>query len=289
MNKEQKSQTPMLESKVIAVAEHLGTRQSGGGSMSANSFTGSTTFGWTPAFSVHLLQAAHFASNFDDFCERILTRTFSQIGFDSCLIANLVEQRLATCAGYYNMTKHRELDKKHDRVIGLNSNLIEINLDQELMQKISDGEPHWKMPTPNSNSNHLNSAMVLGVQSQKISLFVPFPVFCGEVGFLLLGSQKEKLTRAITSAEINFLQWILATHLLISRARSESSSTRSSTLGILTIRQGKIYDFLISGLTNAQIARQLNVSISTVKAEVGVIYSRIGVRKRSELRDKHEF
>ena len=244
----------------------------------------SLKYDWTHS-SLQLLQAAHFALNFNDFCGRILMRTFSHFGFDTCLLAKVEEHNSAHCVGYYYLADRIEHDRRSNGE--KDNNLLELNLDNELLLKIASGEPHWQSQPASLISPKV--ATVFGFSASKIELIVPLPVFCGEVGFLLLSSNKDALIREVESSEIDFLQWVLATYVSITKCAAESESVQSSFLDVFTIRQRKIYDHLISGLTNSQIARILNVSVSTVKAEIGVIYLRLGVHKRSELRDKHEF
>jgi DNA-binding NarL/FixJ family response regulator len=49
----------------------------------------------------------------------------------------------------------------------------------------------------------------------------------------------------------------------------------------LTAREVEVLRLLARGLTNAQIARELIVSLLTVKAHVRSIYSKLGVTSRS--------
>lgn len=244
-------------------------------------------FNWTAADSaLQLLQAANFALDFDNFCTRILRGTFSYLGFEICIYAKVVSKNLANCLGYFDVAGLDELEIKAGSK-EKDHNLLAINLDQDLLLKISSGEPHWQ--SPSSISITRDSVSNSKTKSHQLALVVPLPVFFEESGFLLLCSSKEKLTREVTRSEIEFLQWTVATYILINKSKAELHSIKNSGLGIFTIRQQKIYEYLLSGLTNVQIARMLNVSVSTIKAEIGAIYSRLGVHKRSELRNKHEF
>ncbi|MFO1095867.1 MAG: FHA domain-containing protein [Planctomycetaceae bacterium] len=51
----------------------------------------------------------------------------------------------------------------------------------------------------------------------------------------------------------------------------------------LTVSQKRVYDLLLDGISEAEIAARLDLSINTVYAHVGAIYSRFGVHSRSEL------
>jgi DNA-binding NarL/FixJ family response regulator len=51
---------------------------------------------------------------------------------------------------------------------------------------------------------------------------------------------------------------------------------------VLTRRESEVLDFLADGLTNAEIAARLYVSMKTVDTHVGNILSKLGVRNRRE-------
>lgn len=254
--------------------------------MNAVDLKGTFNLGLTSFLPSQLLQAAHFAVDPDDFCERILKRTFSHMGFEICLLAKVAEQNLISCCGYCDSADSVELDQ----VIGGGkegrNNSIELNLDQELLSKVVSGETSWRIQIPNLKPSSI--VVDLKRQSHQIFLLVPFPVFCGEVGFVLLGSNRDKLNGEVSPAELNFLQWIVATFMVKNNFETNLRSSNMEFFELFNNRQRKIHKHLLAGLTNAQIARALHVSVSTVKAEVLVIYSQLGIHKRSELRDRRE-
>ena len=63
----------------------------------------------------------------------------------------------------------------------------------------------------------------------------------------------------------------------------ESFSIESSEL---TKTEKKIAKFLAEGLSRKEIASQNNISLHTVNTHVKNIYSKLGINKVSELRDK---
>jgi len=50
-----------------------------------------------------------------------------------------------------------------------------------------------------------------------------------------------------------------------------------------TVRQRQIMLLVAQGLSNKQVARELNISEGTVKVHLHEIYNRLGVRKRTAL------
>lgn len=58
--------------------------------------------------------------------------------------------------------------------------------------------------------------------------------------------------------------------------------SRLDFLTPLTKREQEILHLLTEGLSNRRIAEELSLTIRTVKFHTGNIYSRIGVRSRSE-------
>jgi hypothetical protein len=64
---------------------------------------------------------------------------------------------------------------------------------------------------------------------------------------------------------------------------SENSKTNSQEIS-LTPRQRQVFDLLSSrGASNKTIAKMLNISESTVKLHLGVIFKKYGVRNRTQL------
>lgn len=70
---------------------------------------------------------------------------------------------------------------------------------------------------------------------------------------------------------------ILAARNLRVREQAESAEV------VLTKKEEEIVDTIRRGLTNKEIAQEMNVSLSTVKSHVNNIYRKVGVNSRSEL------
>jgi DNA-binding NarL/FixJ family response regulator len=57
---------------------------------------------------------------------------------------------------------------------------------------------------------------------------------------------------------------------------------RIETLAALTPREREVLQLISSGLTNAEAAHRLNVTVHAIKFHLAAIYSRLGVSNRTE-------
>jgi DNA-binding NarL/FixJ family response regulator len=57
---------------------------------------------------------------------------------------------------------------------------------------------------------------------------------------------------------------------------------RPSSLTALTPRELEVLELISGGLTNAEAARRLEVSVHAIKFHLAAIYSRLGVANRTE-------
>ena len=55
------------------------------------------------------------------------------------------------------------------------------------------------------------------------------------------------------------------------------------TIARLTEREQQIVQLVSEGLSNAQIAQRLSLSVQTVKNRLSALYPKLGVRSRTEL------
>lgn len=98
----------------------------------------------------------------------------------------------------------------------------------------------------------------------------------GARGFIHAGMTPEQIHRAVTVAsngEIVAPRQLLE-HLLMRE--------KSNQLGLLTSRQREILGLVVEGLSNAQIAKSLYLSESTVKQHLRAAYKSLGVNNRTE-------
>lgn len=98
----------------------------------------------------------------------------------------------------------------------------------------------------------------------------------GTRGFIYAGMQPEQIIRAIKVAQKGE---IVAPRKLLEYLIANGDPV---DLGILSARQREILGFLSKGLSNAQIAKELFLSESTVKQHLRAAYKLLGVTNRTE-------
>ena len=108
----------------------------------------------------------------------------------------------------------------------------------------------------------------------------------GAGGFLLKDAQRAELTAAIRAVHRG--DAVLApsvTRRLIDRLRTSAPQTEGTApiadpTGELTEREREVFLAIARGMTNAEIARHLFLSESTIKTHVGRVLAKIGARDR---------
>jgi DNA-binding NarL/FixJ family response regulator len=93
-----------------------------------------------------------------------------------------------------------------------------------------------------------------------------------------------KAILAVESGDIWLERKLLAkalTGLIGERSLNETADSTNSCL--LTIRESSIVALLVKGLTNKEIAKELDVSVETVKKHLKSIFSKLGVRSRTQV------
>ncbi len=104
----------------------------------------------------------------------------------------------------------------------------------------------------------------------------------GASGFLLKRARAEDLTDAVRSvASGNALPAPMLTRRLIERF-AVTSSSRNIAVQSLTDREREVLLLVAGGRSNHEIASDLGISLDTVKSHVKHIFTKLGVRDRSQ-------
>ncbi len=108
----------------------------------------------------------------------------------------------------------------------------------------------------------------------------------GATGFLLKNAGPELLIEAIRAADNGeaLISPAITSRLLRHMHHgSGSERSESDTVQALTEREEEVILAVATGLTNAEIAESLHVSLSTAKAHVASLLTKLGARNRVEL------
>ena len=107
----------------------------------------------------------------------------------------------------------------------------------------------------------------------------------GARGFLLKDAGPELLTQAIRAAAEGdaLIAPSVTVRLLAAFAGAPSSKTPAQPIDPLTDREEEVLRTVASGRTNAEIASDLHISLSTVKTHLGSLMAKLGARNRVEI------
>ena len=107
----------------------------------------------------------------------------------------------------------------------------------------------------------------------------------GAKGFLLKDAGPELLVQAIHAAAEGdaLIAPAVTTRLLARFVETATSSTPAQPLSPLTEREEEVLVTVATGRTNAEIASELHISLSTVKFHLASLMTKIGARNRVEI------
>ncbi|WP_431923699.1 response regulator [Micromonospora wenchangensis] len=132
-------------------------------------------------------------------------------------------------------------------------------------------------------SPELAATRVLILSTFGLDEYVAAALHAGASGFLLKDGPSEDLVRAIRSVAAG--EAVLSPQVtrrlidsfghLLGRVRPDPPA-----LSRLTPRERQVLGLVAAGLTNVEIARELNVGERTVKTHIGAIFAKLGLRDR---------
>jgi DNA-binding NarL/FixJ family response regulator len=107
----------------------------------------------------------------------------------------------------------------------------------------------------------------------------------GARGFLLKDAGPELLTQAVHAAANGeaLIAPSVTVRLLAAFADSRTGEPLSQPIDPLTAREEEVMITVARGLTNAEIANELHISLSTVKTHLASLMGKLGVRNRVEI------
>ncbi|HEY5889559.1 MAG TPA: response regulator transcription factor [Acidimicrobiia bacterium] len=107
----------------------------------------------------------------------------------------------------------------------------------------------------------------------------------GARGFLLKDAGPQLLTQAVHAAANGdaLIAPVITSRLLKEFARNQSTRAPVQPIDSLTNREEEVLLTVARGKTNAEIAEELFISVSTVKAHLSSLMTKIGARNRVEI------
>jgi DNA-binding NarL/FixJ family response regulator len=124
-------------------------------------------------------------------------------------------------------------------------------------------------------------ARILVLTTFDLDEYVYAAIRAGASGFLLKDVEPAELVDAIrVVAAGNALFGPAATERLVARFGGEPDPAATRTLDGLTEREREILRLMASGLSNAELAKQLHLSETTVKTHVSSVLRKLRVRDR---------
>jgi len=107
----------------------------------------------------------------------------------------------------------------------------------------------------------------------------------GARGFLLKDAGPELLVQAIQAAARGdaLIAPNVTARLLATFSNSRAATPRAQPIEPLTVREEEVLVTVARGRTNAEIADELYISLSTVKTHLASLMSKLGARNRVEI------
>jgi len=124
-------------------------------------------------------------------------------------------------------------------------------------------------------------ARILMLTTYDNPTYVSRAVQLGAAGYLLKGASRETLIGAIRTAATGENAWSQSD---MRRVMGAMLAPRAHTqLDVpLTMREAEVLKHLSAGMTNKQIARELHISVETVKEHVQHLLKKLGVTDRTQ-------
>ena len=130
-----------------------------------------------------------------------------------------------------------------------------------------------------------NPLAVVVITTFDLDEYVHGALKAGARGFLLKDAGPELLTQAIHAAANGeaLIAPSITVRLLAAFADLRTSEPLRQPIEPLTAREEKVMVTVARGLTNAEIASELHISLSTVKTHLASLMNKLGARNRVEI------
>ena len=219
-----------------------------------------------------LLKTTTLSSTFDDFCRRATHHLLKPLRATGLLVATIESDDSMHLKGSYGVAPKTATTTRIDdwRTTGI---AIAI-----------DGGEQWFCKNPKPD-------LVLGPgakadwQGNTWAIFMPFSRYELAIGGICILAKQDPLDLEnwVEADLVNRAAELLCSkNLRHSPRQPERQTLGSADSGELSSRETRILELLEVGLTNARIGKELHLSESSIKQELGRIYKKLGVSNRTD-------
>jgi DNA-binding NarL/FixJ family response regulator/predicted negative regulator of RcsB-dependent stress response len=208
----------------------------------------------------------------------LIKRASQIIGEDGSRYS-LLEQKWIEGQVFFEMGLHVQARKNFEEILKVNEKVFsdhEILQSHEYLAKIFSTQQNWKQAFV-----HLQAARALELEllhaAQDANLEAAYMTVCA-----LLWPQQKKGRAMAVLPQLNAIPQRQARPARAGPRKKIVSSSGAPNAAELTPRQLEILELIADGTSNAQIAAQLNISINTVRFHLVAVFTRLGVKRRSE-------
>lgn len=126
---------------------------------------------------------------------------------------------------------------------------------------------------------------IIIITTYDLDQYVHDALKAGARGFLLKDAGKELLVQAIHAAAEGdaLIAPSITARLLATFSRTPTTAAPPQPIEPLTAREEEVLTTVARGRTNAEIADELHISLSTVKAHLASLMNKLGARNRVEI------
>ena len=128
-------------------------------------------------------------------------------------------------------------------------------------------------------------AAIVVITTFDVDEYVHGALKAGAKGFLLKGADPELLVQAVRAASVGdaLIAPSITARLLSAFADSGGSADTVQPVEELTEREEEVLLTVARGRTNAEVAAELHISLSTVKTHIASLMTKLGARNRVEI------
>ena len=209
--------------------------------------------------------------NYSDICSFLVNNTFSINKFNACIISHISKSGLINISGSFGVS-----------IVNLsNWNNIEQTDNHPLAKTLKENRPTLIKTLPNWPNEYSQTELLNIDENFKTFLCLPIARNNSLFGALTIFSSQ---IMKISKQELEFYSIIANMVVLRFNALEVSNSLNSNLYKLkLNVREISIIDLIKQGKTNAEIAKLLGYSESTIRQDTIKIYRKLGISGRQDI------